>query len=128
MDWRTGLGGLTAGLLISVATAPVGVSGARLRRPQPLRDADQSALQRRGQARSAVAVSEERRTARTTRPTSNPWVPGVVVGAVIRVFALPGPAVFRVLIAAPLLPLGVWLCTGTRTETPAGTSAFWRLP
>ena len=37
-------------------------------------------------------------------------LPGVVLGAAIRVFALPSPSVFRLLIAALLLPLGLWLC------------------
>jgi uncharacterized membrane protein YfcA len=36
-------------------------------------------------------------------------IPGVVIGAVIRVFVVPGGTVFRVLIAVFLLPLGVWL-------------------
>ncbi len=44
-------------------------------------------------------------------------LPGVVGGAAVRVFALPGPDVFRLLIAALLLPLGLWLCL--RTLTPA---------
>ncbi|NUW00227.1 TSUP family transporter, partial [Streptomyces sp. CAI 127] len=34
-------------------------------------------------------------------------------GAVIRVFAVPGPSVFRLLIAVLLLPLGGWLCLRT---------------
>lgn len=40
-------------------------------------------------------------------------LPGVVLGAVIRVFALPGPQVFRLLVAALMLPLGIWLITRT---------------
>jgi uncharacterized membrane protein YfcA len=48
-------------------------------------------------------------------------LPGVVVGAVIRVFAVPGPQVFRLLVAAFLLPLGVWLCA--RTLRPASRDA-----
>jgi uncharacterized membrane protein YfcA len=44
-------------------------------------------------------------------------VPGAVLGAVIRVFAVPGPRVFRLLIAVLLLPLGLWLCW--RTMRPA---------
>jgi len=45
-------------------------------------------------------------------------VPGVIVGAVIRVFDLPGGQVFRLLVAILLLPLGVCLCA--RTLRPAG--------
>jgi uncharacterized membrane protein YfcA len=45
-------------------------------------------------------------------------VPGVIVGAVVRVFAVPGPRVFKLLVAALLLPLGLWLCA--RTLRPVG--------
>jgi len=45
-------------------------------------------------------------------------LPGVVLGAIIRVFVLPGPNVFRLLVAALMLPLGVWLIVRTlRTES-----------
>jgi uncharacterized membrane protein YfcA len=44
-------------------------------------------------------------------------LPGVVLGSVIRVIAIPGPGVFRLLVAALLLPLGGWLCA--RTLRPA---------
>ncbi|SFO39196.1 Sulfite exporter TauE/SafE [Actinomadura madurae] len=37
-------------------------------------------------------------------------LPGVMLGASIRVFVVPGPTVFRVLVALLLLPLGLWLC------------------
>ncbi|HYB16753.1 MAG TPA: sulfite exporter TauE/SafE family protein [Streptosporangiaceae bacterium] len=36
-------------------------------------------------------------------------VPGVIAGSVIRVELLPGPRVFDLVVAAVLLPLGVWL-------------------
>ena len=36
-------------------------------------------------------------------------LPGVVVGSIIRVKVLPGPRVFDLVVAAVLLPLGVWL-------------------
>jgi uncharacterized membrane protein YfcA len=36
-------------------------------------------------------------------------VPGVIAGSVIRVELLPGPAVFDLVVAAVLVPLGVWL-------------------
>jgi uncharacterized protein len=44
-------------------------------------------------------------------------VPGVIAGSVIRVELLPGPRVFELVVAAVLLPLGLWL-TLTR---PPGT-------
>jgi uncharacterized protein len=39
-------------------------------------------------------------------------LPGVVAGSVIRVELLPGPRVFDLVVAAVLLPLGVWLAVG----------------
>jgi uncharacterized membrane protein YfcA len=47
-------------------------------------------------------------------------LPGVVAGSVIRVELLPGPRVFDLVVAAVLLPLGVWLAA-TRPE-PAGSA------
>lgn len=40
-------------------------------------------------------------------------LPGVVVGAVLRVYLVPGPQLFRLVAAAVLLPIGVWLCLRT---------------
>ena len=36
-------------------------------------------------------------------------LPGVIAGSIIRVKALPGPHVFDLVVAAVLLPLGIWL-------------------
>src|SRR5215469_7314471 len=36
-------------------------------------------------------------------------LPGVIAGSVIRVELLPGPRVFGIVVAAVLVPLGVWL-------------------
>jgi uncharacterized membrane protein YfcA len=44
-------------------------------------------------------------------------LPGVVAGSVIRVELLPGPRVFDVVVAAVLLPLGIWLAL-TRHALP----------
>lgn len=137
MDW-TWAGGLAAGLLIATVTAPVGVSGAVFLLPLQLSVfgvpnpavtptnllynvvAGPGALwryRRDGALRGDLA----RRLVMGT-------VPGVVLGAAIRVFALPGPGVFRLLIAALLLPLGLWLCLRTLTRPrhrppPAGELA-----
>ncbi|MFJ5730853.1 TSUP family transporter [Streptomyces paradoxus] len=124
--------GLVAGLLIAVVTAPAGVSGAVFLLPVQLSVfavpspaitptnllfnvvAGPGALwryRRDGALRDGLA----RRLVVGT-------LPGVVLGAALRVFALPGPGVFRLLIAALLFPLGVWLCV--RTLKPArGRSA-----
>ncbi|AWW35722.1 sulfite exporter TauE/SafE family protein [Streptomyces cadmiisoli] len=126
MDW-TVPAALAVGLLIAAVTAPVGVSGAVFLLPVQLSVfgvpnpavtptnllfnvvAGPGALWRYrydGALRGDLA-------GRLVLGT----LPGVVIGAVIRVFALPGPDVFRVLIAVLLLPLGLWLCL--RALTPA---------
>jgi uncharacterized membrane protein YfcA len=43
-------------------------------------------------------------------------LPGVIVGAAIRVFAIPGPGVFRLVVAAVLFPLGAWIIVRTVGE------------
>ncbi|MEU0944073.1 sulfite exporter TauE/SafE family protein [Streptomyces canus] len=134
MDW-TLVGGLAAGLLIALVTAPVGVSGAVFLLPVQL-----SVL---GVANPAVtptnllfnvvagpgALWRYRHDGALRGDLGRRLVlgtlPGVVLGASIRVFALPGPDVFRVLIAALLLPLGLWLCLRAlapahRRPSPAG--------
>ncbi|MGW0916514.1 TSUP family transporter [Streptomyces sp. NPDC002784] len=134
MDW-TLVGGLVAGLLIATVTAPVGVSGAVFLLPVQLSVlgvpnpavtptnllynvvAGPGALWRYrhdGALRGGLA----RRLVLGT-------LPGVVLGSVVRVFVLPGPDVFRLLIAVLLLPLGVWLCLrtvvpGRHQPSPAG--------
>jgi uncharacterized protein len=44
-------------------------------------------------------------------------LPGVVAGSVIRVKVLPGPGVFDLVVAAVLIPLGIWLAL-TRPSRP----------
>jgi hypothetical protein len=49
----------------------------------------------------------------------------LIAGSVIRVELLPGPQVFDLVVAAALVPLGIWLSL-TRpscTEEPAGLKA-----
>ncbi|WP_374772253.1 sulfite exporter TauE/SafE family protein [Streptomyces sp. NBC_01310] len=126
MDW-TIWAGMAAGLLISTVTAPVGVSGAVFLLPVQLSVlgvpspavtptnllfnvvAGPGALWRY-RREGALGGGLARRLVLWT-------LPGVIVGAAVRVFALPGPDVFRVLVAALLLPLGAWLCL--RTLRPA---------
>lgn len=45
-------------------------------------------------------------------------LPGAVIGAVIRVLVVPGPRVFRLVVAAVLLPIGLWLCVRTLRKAP----------
>jgi uncharacterized membrane protein YfcA len=46
-------------------------------------------------------------------------LPGVVAGSVIRVVLLPGPHVFDLIVAAVLLPLGLWLALTRPTRAGA---------
>ena len=50
-------------------------------------------------------------------------LPGVVAGSIIRVEVLPSPQVFDLVIAAVLLPLGVWLVLTTPPGAAAGAVA-----
>ncbi|MGW4873999.1 TSUP family transporter [Streptomyces chartreusis] len=126
MDW-TLAGGLVAGLLIAVVTAPVGVSGAVFLLPVQLSvfGVPNPAVTPTNLLFNVVAGPGALWRYRhdgalrgdLTRRLVLGTLPGVVLGAAIRVFALPGPDVFRILIAALLLPLGLWLCL--RALTPA---------
>jgi uncharacterized membrane protein YfcA len=46
-------------------------------------------------------------------------IPGVVVGAIVRVEFLPSPRAFDGVIAAVLIPLGVWILVSSRERPPA---------
>jgi uncharacterized membrane protein YfcA len=52
-------------------------------------------------------------------------LPGVVAGSIIRVYLLPGPVVFDFIVAAVLIPLGVWLAL---TQATRATTRRARLP
>jgi uncharacterized membrane protein YfcA len=142
MTWSTGLLGFTAGLLIATFTAPVGVSGAVFLLPVQL-----SVLHIPSPAVTPTnllfnivsgpgALLRYRRHGRLSGPLTRllliGTLPGVVIGAVIRVFAVPGPHAFKLVIAAVLLPLGLWLCTRTLhparrgpARAPADRSITW---
>ncbi|MFE7585276.1 sulfite exporter TauE/SafE family protein [Streptomyces gardneri] len=119
------------GLLTAVVTAPVGVSGAVFLLPVQLSvfAVPNPAVTPTNLLYNVVAgpgaLLRYRRDGALTGPLVRLLVwgslPGVVLGAVIRVFALPGPRVFRLLIAALMLPLGTWLIV--RTLRPAHSAA-----
>ena len=52
-------------------------------------------------------------------------LPGVIAGSVIRVKLLPGPHVFDLVVAAVLIPLGLWLVLSrpARADTPPSRQA-----
>ncbi|MGW6735759.1 sulfite exporter TauE/SafE family protein [Streptomyces sp. NPDC055013] len=126
MDW-TWAGGPAAGLLIACVTAPVGVSGAVFLLPVQLSvfGVPNPAITPTNLLFNVVAgpgaLWRYRRDGALRGDLARRLVlgtlPGVVLGAVLRVFALPGPEVFRLLIAALLLPLGLWLSLRALTQT-----------
>ncbi|HWD05194.1 MAG TPA: sulfite exporter TauE/SafE family protein [Amycolatopsis sp.] len=120
MNWTTGTLAFAAGLIISVVTTPVGVSGAVFLLPVQVSvlGVPSPAVTPTNLLFNVIAVPgallRHRRDGQLRGPLTRLMlagtVPGVVVGAVIRVFVVPGPGVFRLLVAALLLPLGGWLC------------------
>lgn len=128
MGWSTSLAAFVAGLLIATVTAPVGVSGAVFLLPVQLSvfGVPSPAVTPTNLLFNVVAgpgaLLRHLRRGTLGGPLSRHLVlgtlPGVVVGAVVRVFAIPGTGIFRLLVAALLLPLGGWLCV--RTLRPAG--------
>ena len=113
--------GFVAGLVLAVVTAPVGVSGAVFLLPFQL-----SVLQLPNPAVTPTnlvynvvsvpgALLQYGRDGQLVGPLSRALVagtlPAVVVGAAVRVYVVPGADAFRLVAAAVLLPLGLWLCT-----------------
>ncbi|WP_344606983.1 sulfite exporter TauE/SafE family protein [Streptomyces glaucus] len=129
MEWELGAAGLALGMLTAVVTAPVGVSGAVFLLPVQLSvlAVPHPAVTPTNLLYNVVAgpgaLLRHRRDGALRGPLVRRLVlgtlPGVVLGAVIRVFALPGPEVFRLLVAALLLPLGTWLVVRTLRPAPA---------
>lgn len=119
MDWERDLLGLVAGLVVATVTTPVGVSGAVFLLPFQLSVlhvpspritptnllynviAGPGALLRfrgRGQLDRGLTLVLVLGS-----------VPGVVVGALIRVYVVADPDVFRMLAAAVLAPVGLFI-------------------
>ncbi|WP_328478544.1 sulfite exporter TauE/SafE family protein [Streptomyces sp. NBC_00377] len=131
MEWQSGLAGLGVGMLIAVMTAPVGVSGAVFLLPAQLSifAVPNPAVTPTNLLYNLVAgpgaLLRYRRDGALGGPLARRLMlgtlPGVMLGAIIRIYALPGPQVFRLLVAALMLPLGSWLIT--RTLRPAPRSA-----
>ncbi|MFF8103527.1 TSUP family transporter [Streptomyces sp. NPDC016640] len=125
--------GLAVGLMIAVVTAPVGVSGAVFLLPVQL-----SVFGVPGPAVTPTnllynvvagpgALLRYRRAGLLNSPLTRRLVigalPGVVIGAVVRVFAVTGSTVFRLLVAGLLMPLGLWLIARTLRPAPAASAA-----
>jgi uncharacterized protein len=112
-----------AALAIACVTAPVGVSGAVFLLPvelNVLHVANPSVTPTNllyNVIAGPGALLRYRRSGRLWGPLTRRLlmgtVPGVVIGAVVRVYVVPGPQAFRWVVAAVLLPLGVWLIART---------------
>ncbi|GIM88420.1 sulfite exporter TauE/SafE family protein [Paractinoplanes toevensis] len=119
MTWQTGAAGFVVGLLISLITTPAGVSGAVFLLPVQLSllHVPSPAVTPTNLLFNVVsgpgALIRYRRSGQLTGPLTRlllaGTLPGIVLGACLRVFAVPGPRVFRLIVAVVLLPLGLWL-------------------
>ncbi len=119
MTLSTGLLAFTSGLLIAAVTTPVGVSGAVFLLPVQLSvlHVPSPAVTPTNLLFNVVAGPGALLRYRNNGGLAGPLtrllligtLPGVVLGAIIRVFAVPGPRIFRLIVAAVLLPLGLWL-------------------
>lgn len=119
MSWSTLAIGFAAGFLVAAVTAPVGVSGAVfllpvqldvLRVPSPS-VTPTNLLYNVVSAPGALwrYHRQGRRPGRLTVLMLAGTLPGVLGGAVVRVHAIPDVDAFRLVAAAVLLPIGVWL-------------------
>jgi uncharacterized protein len=128
------LGALLA-FAIATVTTPVGVSGAVFLVPVQvsLLHTPSPALTPTNLLYNLIAIpgallrfhQENRLRGRLTGLLVLRTLPGVVVGAVLRVEVLSGPEAFYLVVGAVLVPLGVWLAAG---RSPASTRTVQALP
>jgi uncharacterized membrane protein YfcA len=126
VSWQQGLLGFAAGLLISIVTAPVGISGAVFLLPVQLDvlHVPNPQVTPTNLLFNVIAgpgaLARYHRHHRLTSPLARQLItgtaPGVIIGAIIRVYLAAGPTLFRILAAAVLLPLGIWLLTPISTQ------------
>ena len=127
MSWGHLAGGFGAALVIATITAPVGVSGAVFLLPVQLNllHVPNPSVTPTNLLYNVIAgpgaLLRYRRAGQLTGPLARRLLagtlPGVIIGAVLRVYVLPGPRAFKFVVAAVLLPLGSWLIL--RTLRPA---------
>jgi uncharacterized protein len=144
MPWEWPVGGLCA-LLLAAVTTPAGVSGAVLLLPLQLSllGVPSPAVTPTNLVFNVAAVpggllrfrQEHRLGGPLTRTLVSGTLPGVVLGAIIRVELLAGERAFTLVAALVLLPLGLWLLLGgrrmpagpARDVTPRARRAIWVL-
>jgi hypothetical protein len=125
--------GFAFGVVIATLTAPVGVSGAVFLLPVQLSvlNVPSPAITPTNLLYNVVAVPgallRYRRAGRLwtnlARRLLTGTIPGVIGGAIMRVYLLPNGGLFRVLVAVFLLPLGVWLIVRDQRSSQR-TTAF----
>lgn len=132
--------GFAAGMVIAAVTAPVGVSGAVFLLPVQLSvlHVPNPAVTPTNLLFNVIATPGALIRYWRQRQLSGPLtgrliagtLPGVVIGAVIRVYVASGAQLFRLLVAAVLLPLGIWLCVRTlhsRRSPPGRPPRPWTI-
>lgn len=122
------LEGFAAALVIATVTAPVGVSGAVFLLPvqlNVLHVANPSVTPTNlmfNVIAGPGALFRYRRAGQLTGPLTRQLLagtlPGVIAGAVIRVYVVPGARIFRLIVAVVLLPLGGWLVQRALARKP----------
>jgi uncharacterized membrane protein YfcA len=125
VPWSTELGGFAAGLLIAVVTAPVGISGAVFLAPVQLdllgipspRVTPTNLLFNVVAVPGALLRYRQRTVAfgALSRLLVAGTLPGVVAGAMVRVYLVPGVRPFRIIAGLVLLPLGAFVLARRRT-------------
>jgi uncharacterized membrane protein YfcA len=115
--------GAAIAFVIATLTAPVGVSGAVFLVPVQISvfDTPSPSITPTNLLYNLIAIpgalARYRRRGNLGGPLARLLIlgtlPGVVVGAVVRVELLDGPNAFLLVVAAVLIPLGLWLLTAT---------------
>ncbi len=128
MDWGHLALGLIAGLVIATLTAPVGVSGAVFLLPvqMDVLKVPSPAVTPTNLLYNVVSGPgalwrywrQGQRPGELTRYMLAGTVPGVIVGALVRVYLIPDVRTFRLVAAAVLLPIGLWLIWQTLRPGP----------
>jgi uncharacterized protein len=124
MDWGTEAAGALIALVVATLTTPAGVSGAVLLIPVQVSilGVANPALTPTNLLYNVIATPGAiagYRIAdwRLIRMLAAGTLPGVIVGAILRVTVLDGAQAFYVVIAAVLLPVGTWLLLDRPTRS-----------
>jgi hypothetical protein len=130
--------GFAAGFLIASVTAPVGISGAVFLLPVQLSllHVPSPAVTPTNLLYNVVATPgalyrywrQGQTGGRLALVLIAGTLPGVIAGSVIRVKLLPGSRVFDVLVAAVLIPLGIWLVLSRPARPDVPHRPAWMIP